>query len=109
MGVLSVLLFGKNPKQKADVSALVKNGALVIDARTQGEFDSGHLQDAVNIPHNNIDRQIGQYAKTKEQPIVVYCHSGARSAHACKVLTRMGYSQVSNGGSLRHMRKALEK
>lgn len=107
MGILSALIFGRNEGEQADVPELIKNGALVIDARSAAEFSSGHIEGAINIPHTVIDRQIGGLAKSKEEPIVVYCHSGMRSSHARKVLLHMGYTQVVNGGSLHHMRKIL--
>lgn len=109
MGILSALIFGRNEEEQANVPELIKNGALVIDARSQGEFATGHIQGAVNIPHTVIDRQIGGHAKSKEEPIVVYCHSGMRSSHARKVLLHMGYTQVVNGGSLRSMQNTLAK
>jgi phage shock protein E len=108
MGILSAFIFGKDRGEQADIPALIKNGALVIDARSPGEFDTGHIQGAVNIPHNVIDRQISGHAKSKDASIVVYCHSGMRSGHARKVLLHMGYTQVVNGGSLHHMRKIIE-
>lgn len=106
MGILANILFGGGGQQ-ADIPALVSGGALVIDVRTPGEFAGGHINGAVNIPYNVIDRQIGSLAKKKEQPIIVYCHSGARSGHAMKTLVKMGYTQVVNGGSLRRMQKSL--
>ena len=109
MGILSALLFGQTPKQQVDIPAMIKNGALVIDARTQGEFDSGHISGAILIPYDIIGQQIARHAKTKEQPVIVYCRSGARSGHARKTLLHMGYAHVVNGGSLHRMRKILEK
>lgn len=108
MGILSTLFFRQNPEQKTDIPAMIKNDALLIDTRSAGEFDTGHIKGAINIPHDVIDRQIGRVVQNKEKPIIVYCHSGIRSGHARKVLLHMGYTQVVNGGSLHHMRKTLE-
>ena len=107
MGILSALLFKKTEGEQTDIPTLVKNGALVIDARSAEEFSSGHIEGAINMPHTLTDRLIGKHAKSKKDAIVIYCHSGMRSGHACKVLTQMGYTQVVNGGSLHHMQKSL--
>ena len=105
MSILANLLFGGSPDSDADIPAMIKAGALVVDVRTAQEFSGGHIEGAVNIPINVIDRRLGDHAKDK--PIIVYCHSGARSASAKRVLTQSGYTNVVNGGSLHRMRKHL--
>lgn len=108
MGILANILFAGSG-QPVDIPALISGGALVIDVRTKSEFDSGHIAGAIHIPYDVIDRQIAALAKKKEQAIIVYCHSGARSAHAMKTLVKLGYTQVVNGGGLRQMKKSLGK
>lgn len=106
MSIIANLLFGGSPDKDADIPALIQAGALVIDVRTSREFSAGHIEGAINIPYNVIDRKIGDHAKDK--PIIVYCHSGARSASAKRTLEQMGYTNVVNGGSLHRMRKQLQ-
>lgn len=107
MGILANLLFGGSPDSDADIPALIKAGALVVDVRTANEFSGGHIAGAVNIPVNVIGREIGDHAKDK--PIIVYCHSGARSASAKRILGQAGYTNVVNGGSLHRMHKLLSQ
>lgn len=107
MGILANLLFGGGADNDADIPTLIKNGALVIDVRTAGEFSGGHIEGAINISHNVISRDIAQHEKNKANTVIVYCHSGARSGSAKRVLTSAGYTSVINGGSLHRMRKIL--
>jgi phage shock protein E len=78
---------------------------LLIDVRTPGEFDRGHLAGALNIPYTEIDKRIGDYAQNKQSRIVVYCRSGRRSAIARDTLVKMGYSQVINAGSYSELKE----
>ena len=109
MGILAKLLFGGGTDGDVDIRRLAKNGALLIDVRTPGEYLSGHIDQAINIPHNTITSEIGRHTKDKEDPIVLYCHSGMRSATAKRALLRAGYTNVVNGGSLHAMRNILEE
>jgi rhodanese-related sulfurtransferase len=68
---------------------LVAGGAELLDVRTEGEFASGHVDGATNVP---LDRLAGQ-AKgltSHGKPLVVYCASGVRSAMAKRILRRAG-------------------
>ena len=107
MGILANLL-GCMSDRDADIPSLVNGGALLIDVRTAGEFSEGHIEGAINIPHNAIANMIDQHEADKSKAIVVYCHSGARSSSAKRALGKAGYTHVVNGGSLRRMRKLLD-
>jgi phage shock protein E len=109
MGILTNLLFGGGADKDADIPALIRDGALVIDVRTAGEFSGGHIEGAINIPHNVISREIEKHETGKAKAIIVYCRSGARSTVAKKALEHAGYTNVVNGGSLHHMRKLSEQ
>jgi phage shock protein E len=109
MGILANLIFGNRADRKADIPALVKDGALVIDVRTPGEYAGGHVENAVNIPHNLIARDIAGIESDKSRSIIVYCHSGGRSAAAGKALEQAGYMHVVNGGSLHRMQMLLSR
>jgi rhodanese-related sulfurtransferase len=105
MGFLTTLLFGGEASNKPNIPELIKNGAIVIDARSAKEFSTGHIEGAINIPHNVIARDISTHAPTKDQVIIIYCLSGGRSAVAKKSLEKSGYSHVINAGGLQEMRK----
>ena len=77
---------------------LVKNGALIVDVRQGSEFGSGHVKNAINIPLNSISK-IAKKA-SKDQDIIVYCHSGARSNSASKQLKSLGYTKVHDMGPM---------
>ncbi len=68
---------------------LVAEGAKLVDVRSRGEFASGHIQDAVNIPLDEIGRAADRLAK-EGKPLVLYCHSGMRSSSAARVLRKAG-------------------
>ncbi len=71
---------------------------IIIDVRTQKEWDSGHLAQAIHIPYTEIAQEIGDVASDKDAKIVLYCASGARSGKAKEVLDELGYTHVENAG-----------
>ncbi|MCF7817611.1 MAG: rhodanese-like domain-containing protein [Kiritimatiellales bacterium] len=107
MGILSNILFGAGADKGSDIPALIKDGALVVDVRTAEEFAGGHIAGAINIPYQLAARELASREKDLAKPIIVYCHSGARSAAAKKALNEAGFTNVVNGGGLDHMRKLL--
>lgn len=74
-----------------------KPGTLV-DVRTPGEYNDGHLDNALNIDYNGsgFDQQVDQLDKTK--PVYVYCAVGGRSASAAKILSNKGFQVVNMSG-----------
>ena len=68
----------------------VENGALVIDVRTPEEFKEKHVQDAINLPIEEIMK--GRINLPKDKELVLYCRSGSRSATCAKVLKEQGWS-----------------
>ena len=76
---------------------LQANQAMVLlDVRTEAEFQAGHLPQAINIPRGLLEFRIGSKVKDLNTPIVVYCRSGARGAFATQTLMAMGYTNVKN-------------
>lgn len=71
---------------------------LVIDVRTKAEYDSGHLEGALNIPYDVIGPQIGKVTEDKDREIVLYCRSGRRAGVALDALKALGYTNVTNAG-----------
>ena len=71
-----------------------------IDVRTAVEFNAGHVDEAVNIPYDEIAEGIGTLNVGKNSVIYVYCRSGRRSGIAKDKLEGLGYSQVFNIGGL---------
>ncbi|MEE9368201.1 MAG: rhodanese-like domain-containing protein [Pontiella sp.] len=85
------------------IKELIRNGALVIDVRSGGEFSGGQIKGAINIPHDQISALIVQHETDKSRCIIVYCLSGMRSSAAKKTLEKLGYTNVVNGGTFKQM------
>ena len=85
-----------------------KNGhhTIIIDVRTTAEFDSGHLNNALNIPYDIIEQQITDVTCCKSQEIIVYCRRGGRAETAKATLRNLGYSHVVNAGGYEKIRAA---
>ena len=77
-----------------------------LDVRTPGEFQDGHLQGALNIPLNDIERT-AKKVKDKSTPLYVYCRSGSRSSFAVRALQSMGYTNVTDIGGIMMYRGAV--
>lgn len=75
---------------------------LLVDVRTPGEFASGHIPGAVNIALQTLPQQMAMLPK--EQPIVLYCRSGARSREAAKLLTQGGFGEIYDLGGITEWR-----
>jgi phage shock protein E len=82
--------------------------AKVIDVRTAEEYEIGHVKGATNIPVDQIETRIAGVVPDKSAPLVVHCQSGRRSARAKATLDKLGYTQVTDLGSLANARKVVE-
>jgi len=71
-------------------------GVRVVDVRTPEEFQGGHLKNAVLLPVDTVEARAAAVLKDKHQPLLVYCHSGTRSAKAAKILKSQGYTAISD-------------
>jgi rhodanese-related sulfurtransferase len=91
-----------------DALAFLKNGALVIDVRSRGEFNSGHLPAAINLPLDEIETALPSCVKDKNQVLLLHCQSGMRSGMARQKLKGMGYPNTFNLGSLARAQQIVE-
>ena len=96
-------IFGGGPK--ADFRQLVKDGAQIIDVRSKGEFQSGHIKGSINIPLSDLQRNFSKIKKDK--PVITCCASGMRSASAKSILRSNGYFEVHNGGGWMSLRNKI--
>ena len=87
-------LFGIGPK--VDLKEVMKNGAVIVDVRTKGEYQGGHIKGSVNIPVQTLGGNLSKLKKDK--PIITCCASGMRSANAKNILKSNGFTEVYNGG-----------
>lgn len=98
-------MFSQTPN--ASLSEAVKNGAFLVDVRTPGEFASGSVKDAVNIPLDKVQSQISKFKEKKT--VVVFCRSGGRSSQAKSILEQNGIQNVINGGTWQNVNQALNE
>ena len=94
-------LFGLKPGP--DLGALIAGGATIIDVRTKGEYQGGHLKKSLNLPLDTLPAGLGKLDKTR--PVITCCASGMRSAAARGILQKQGFSEVYNGGSWLRLRQ----
>ena len=87
-----------NAGSGASARELVKQGALLLDVRTPGEYAEKHIPDAVNIPVQELESRMAELPR--DRPIVVYCRSGHRSARAATMLKTAGYTSVYDLGAM---------
>ena len=73
-----------------------REDALVLDVREDGEYQGGHIINALHIPVASLNERLGELEKHKDKPIIVGCRSGQRSARACATLRKQGFEQVYN-------------
>jgi len=88
-----------------DFAELVKNGAQIIDVRTPGEFNGGHIKNAKNIPLQSLGNNLSKINKNK--PVITCCASGARSAAAKNILQNSGFTEVYNGGGWHSLKSKI--
>ena len=88
-------LFGIAPQ--VDYAALVKQGAIILDVRSKGEYQGGHIKGSINISVDTLSNNLNKL-KDKSKPIITCCASGMRSASAKSILKSNGYTEVHNGG-----------
>lgn len=87
-------LLGFGPK--VDYKELIRNGAVIVDVRTKGEYQSGSIRGSMNIPVQNLQNSLGRLNKNKT--IITCCASGMRSGSAKRILKSNGFKEVHNGG-----------
>ena len=86
----------------AEAKALMdsESGYIIIDARTQEEYDEGHIPGAIMIPEYEIADRAEKEIPDKDQLILVYCRSGRRSKIAAEELVKLGYTNVKEFGGI---------
>ena len=77
-----------------------RDGYVILDVRTQEEYDEAHIDGAILIPDYEIAVKAESVLKDKDQLILVYCRSGRRSKLAASELVRLGYSNVKEFGGI---------
>jgi phage shock protein E len=109
VGVVAALLAVKRLTQVSPAAARewLRKGALVIDLRSEAQFQERHLKGAINIPLGRLSDEIARHAPNEEQPLLLHCLTGARSGIGTSTLRRMGYQHVFNLGSYGRAQKIV--
>ena len=77
-----------------------EEGYIILDVRTQEEYDEGHIPGAIVISHEEIAEKAEKVLTDKEQLILVYCRSGRRSKLAAEALVELGYTNIKEFGGI---------
>ena len=92
--------------ESVNYSDLVKQGAIILDVRTKGEFAGGHIKGSLNISVDQLSNNLHRLPD-KEKPIITCCASGMRSGAAKRILKANGYAVVHNGGGWSSLQSKL--
>lgn len=77
-----------------------QEGYIILDTRTQEEYDEGHIPGAILIPYDEITEKAEGILTDKDQLILVYCRSGRRSKIAAADLVKLGYTNIKEFGGI---------
>lgn len=75
-------------------------GVVILDVRTQEEYDQGHIDGAIRLEANDFEEEAGTLLPDKDAEILIYCRSGNRSRTASEILLSMGYTKVYDFGGI---------
>ncbi|MDD5391449.1 MAG: rhodanese-like domain-containing protein [Thiothrix sp.] len=78
------------------VLVLNRDDSAVLDVREEAEVRAGKIKGARHIPLAQLKSRMAELDAFKDKPVLVYCRSGNRSAHACSLMTKVGFQDVSN-------------
>ena len=76
--------------------AISKSGhkPVLLDVRTQSEYNDGHIQDAINIPHDQLLKAPQLVSAYKDSQMVVFCRSGVRAGKVIEMLEGLGFKEI---------------
>lgn len=86
--------------EEAKVLMDSQEGYIILDVRTQEEYDEGHIPGAILIPNTEIEARAEEELPDKDQLILVYCRSGRRSKQAAEILVELGYTNIKEFGGI---------
>ena len=95
-GAVYVNITAQEAKQIMDT----EEGYIVLDVRTQEEYNQGHISGAILIRDTEVKEKAEEVLADKDQLILVYCRSGRRSKLAAEALGELGYTNVKEFGGI---------
>ena len=98
--------FGAFPEVKLEITQT--SNPILIDVRTDDEWNNGYVETAIHIPLNRILQEIELVTTNKDQKIYLYCRSGNRSGKAENILQNIGYVNAKNVGGIKEASSTLQ-
>lgn len=93
-----IIKFNRNVKNVSgsEAAKLIKENKnlVILDVRTEGEYNSGHIKGSKLMPVSEIASRIGELEKYRHRPILVHCASGGRSPKAVRVLLKNKFGPI---------------
>ena len=86
-----------------------RKDTIIIDVRTNDEYREGHIENAINIPLREIEKENLDSIPNKKANYILYCDSGSRSREATKKMAFLGYKNVYDYGSIKNWDESLIK
>ena len=81
--------------------------AVVIDVSEAGDFEKGHIKNAINVPIKELESKLSELQQHSDKAVLTYCRSGQQSIRACKVLKKSNFSNVHTiSGGLKNWTEA---
>lgn len=71
-----------------------EHNIVILDVRSEGEYNQGHVANAINVSHDMVEEKLSQLAQYKDNTVVVYCRSGRRAGVAEEILTKNGFNNL---------------
>ena len=84
----------KDIKPQEAVRLINHEGAVMVDVRDDQEYREGHVLNALLMPYGLMEERLQELEPYKTRPLIVYCRTGQRSAHACALLRRQGFERI---------------
>ena len=80
------------------LNEIIKNNkkTLILDVRSEEEFNQGHILGAINIPVNDLSFELDDILSHKDNDVIIYCRSGVRSVTAAHILNDNGFTKIYN-------------
>lgn len=92
--------FNRISQEDAKEMMEMEDGHVIVDVRRQDEYRKGHIPGAVLIPNESISVAPPEQLPDKDQVILIYCRTGARSKQAAQKLADMGYTNLYEFGGI---------
>lgn len=76
------------------VRLINREDAVIVDLREAGEFNRGHILNAVNVPEARLNERLTELRKYRDRPVIVYCAAGNTAARAAAALKKAGFTKL---------------